>query len=313
MANRRHIYFELLEVPKGVVLLKKINIGIVGSNFSANIHMLSYQKLNQSKFQILGVASGKEENARLFAKKHALQNVYKSYDEMLKDPVIDAVDLCTPNYLHCEMIIAAAEAGKNIICEKPLTGAFGEGLKTDKVGSAPKRKLLKEALKNTENCVEAVRRNDIVFGYAENYVYAPPLVKMKRLLSKSGGTIFDIRADESHSGSHAKYAKTWKQAGGGSLIRMGSHPIGAALHIKQWEGSTKYGKPIRPKSVVADVASNTKMDSFVKEEEKFIKHGWVDVEDWSCVIITFEDDSKATVFSSDCTLRRTQQTRGLQL
>jgi predicted dehydrogenase len=52
--------------------LKKINIGIVGSNFSANLHMLSYPKLNQSKFQILGVASGKENNARVFSKKYAL-------------------------------------------------------------------------------------------------------------------------------------------------------------------------------------------------------------------------------------------------
>jgi len=78
--------------------MKKINIGIVGSKFSASLHMLSYQKLNQSKFQILGVASGKAENARAFAEKHGLQKAYKSYEEMVKDPNIDAVDLCTPNY-----------------------------------------------------------------------------------------------------------------------------------------------------------------------------------------------------------------------
>jgi predicted dehydrogenase len=258
--------------------MKKINIGIVGSKFSASLHMLSYQKLNQSKFQILGVASGKAENARTFAEKHGLPKAYKSYEDMLKDPDIDAVDLCTPNYLHCEMIVAAAEANKHIICEKPLTGAFGKGWDNNKVGFTPKRKLLKEALNNTEKCVEAVQKASIIFGYAENYVYATPLVKMKRLLSKSGGTIFDIRADESHSGSHAEYSKTWNQAGGGSLLRLGAHPIGAALHIKQWEGLTKYGKTIRPKYVT------------------------VDVEDWSCAIITFEDSSKATIFSSDCTL-----------
>jgi predicted dehydrogenase len=287
---------------EGSAFLKKINIGIVGSNFSANLHMLSYQKLNPSKFQILGVSSGKENNARVFSEKYGLRKVYSSYEQMLKDPEIDAVDLCTPNYLHSEMIIAAAEAGKNIICEKPLTGGFGRGLRTEKVGQAPKKELLREAMENTKKCVEAVNKAEIIFGYAENYVYAPPLVKMKRLLSKSGGTIFDIRADESHSGSHAEYSKTWKQAGGGSLIRMGSHAIGAALHIKQWEGLTKNGRPIRPKSVVADVGNNTKIDSFVQEDEKFIKHGWVDVEDWACAIITFEDSSKATVFSSDCTL-----------
>ena len=129
--------------------MKKINIGIVGSNFSANLHMLSYQKLNPSKFQILGVTSGKESNARLFSEKYGLKKVYCSYEQMLKDSEIDAVDLCTPNYLHSEMIVSAAEAGKNIICEKPLTGAFGRGLKIEDVGQAPKKELLKEALENT--------------------------------------------------------------------------------------------------------------------------------------------------------------------
>jgi predicted dehydrogenase len=289
-------------VIEGVGFLKKINIGVVGSAFSAGLHIRSYGKLNQSKFQVLGVASAKVENARLFAEKNALQKVYSDYEEMLRDPEIDVVDLCTPNNLHCDMIVAAAEAGKNIICEKPLTGAFGSGLGMELVGLAPKRILLKEAIENVDRCVAAVRRNGVVLGYAENYVYSPPLVKMKRLLSRSGGTIFDIRADESHSGSHAEYARTWSKAGGGSLIRLGSHPIGAVLHIKQWEGSMKFGKPIRPRSVVAEVGCNTKMASFMREEEKFIKHGWVDVEDWSCAIITFDDESRATVFASDCTL-----------
>ncbi len=282
--------------------MKKINIGIVGSKFAGSLHMLSYKKLNQSKFRVLSIACAKAENARVFAEKNGLQRVYTSYGEMLSDPKIDAVDICTPNYLHSDMVIAAAEAGKHIICEKPLTGAFGSGLKTNNVGLVFKSELMKEAMENTEKCVKAVRKADVIFGYAENYVYAPPLVKLKQLMSKSGGTIFDIRADESHSGSHAEYAKTWKQAGGGSLIRMGSHPIGAVLHIKQWEGLIKFGVAIRPKYVVAEVGNNTKMDSFMREGVKFIKHGWVDVEDWSCAIITFEDTSKATVFASDCTL-----------
>ncbi len=143
--------------------MKKIHIGIVGSKFSASLHMLSYQKLNQSKFQILGVASGNAENARTFAEKHGLPKAYKSYEDMLKDPDIDAVDLCTPNYLHCEMIVAAAEANKHIICEKPLTGAFGKGWDNNKVGFTPKRKLLKEALNNTEKCVEAVEKSQYYF------------------------------------------------------------------------------------------------------------------------------------------------------
>jgi len=54
--------------------------------------------------------------------------------------------------------------------------------------------------------------------------------------------------------------------------------------------------------VTAEVGCNTEVESFIREEEKHIKHGWVDVEDWSCAIITFEDTTKATVTASDCAL-----------
>ena len=56
----------------------------------------------------------------------------------------------------------------------------------------PKRKLLKEAMENTEKCVEAVRKSDVIFGYAENFVYALPIIKMKRLLLKTKLTKSDI-------------------------------------------------------------------------------------------------------------------------
>ena len=279
--------------------MDKINIGMVGTGFVASLHALTYQKLNGAKFQLLGVASGNPDNARAFAKKWAIAKPYPSFEAMLKDPDIHAVDLCTPNNLHRDMIIAAAQAGKHIICEKPLSGAFGEGKATDTPGLLPKRELLEEALANTRACVDAVKEHGVGFGYAENFVYAPPLVKAKRLLAQAKGTLMDIRAEESHSGSHAEYARQWKYAGGGSLLRMGAHPVGAALHLKAWEGRRRNGFPIRPRSVTAEVGNHTRIASFAAEAKKWIKTGWVDVEDWSCAIITFEDGSRATIHSSD--------------
>ena len=61
--------------------------------------------------------------------------------------------------------------------------------------------------------------------YAENFVYAPPVAKVRRFMERSGGAILDIRAEESHSGSHAAYARTWRTSGGGSLLRLGAHPF----------------------------------------------------------------------------------------
>ena len=85
-------------------------------------------------------------------------------------------------------------------------------------------------------------------------------------------------------------------------MRLGSHPIGSALHLKHYEGMLKQGSPIRPKSVTAEVGHHTKIESFRKEKKKYIVSEWEDVEDWGAMIIRFEDGSKATIFASDTLL-----------
>ena len=85
-------------------------------------------------------------------------------------------------------------------------------------------------------------------------------------------------------------------------MRLGSHPVGGVLHLKHYEGMLKYGRPTRPKSVMAEVGHHTKIDSFTKEKKKYVVSEWEDVEDWGVMIINFEDGSKATVFASDTVL-----------
>jgi predicted dehydrogenase len=82
-------------------------------------------------------------------------------------------------------------------------------------------------------------------------------------------------------------------------MRLGSHPIGAVLHLKHFEGMIRDGRPIRPKSVTGEVGQHTRIPSFQRESRRWLVDSWEDVEDWSAVIITFEDTSKATVFASD--------------
>jgi predicted dehydrogenase len=157
-------------------------------------------------------------------------------------------------------------------------------------------------MKNADAVVEACRRNKVTMGYAEDFVYAPPVAKLRRLMDASGGTILDLRAEESHSGSHASYSRRWATAGGGSMLRMGSHPIGAVIHLKHYEGMKKSGKPIRVKSVLADVAQLSKHPAVQAAPQKYLVTAWEDVEDWSAAILTFEDGTKATVFSTDVSL-----------
>ena len=61
-----------------------------------------------------------------FAKAHHVETIHATWQELLADRSIDVVSICVPNALHAEIAVAAARAGKHVICEKPLTGAFGK-------------------------------------------------------------------------------------------------------------------------------------------------------------------------------------------
>ena len=283
--------------------MERVRLGVVGAQLAAHLHLNNLSKLRGLKVDVVAVASQRMENAEAFARKFNVPHFYDDYRRILERPDIDIVDLCIPTDLHEAFSIEAAEAEKHIICEKPLTGYFGKERKEEQVGfSVPKAVMLKEALQGCDRVVEAVRRNRVKFMYAENWVYAPPLVKVKSLMKASGGTILEIRAEQGHSGSAAGYSRRWKTSGGGALMRLGSHPVGSVLHLKQCEGILKHGSPIRPKSVMAEVGHHTKIDSFTKEKKKYVVSEWEDVEDWGAMIINFEDGSNATVFGSDTVL-----------
>jgi predicted dehydrogenase len=78
------------------------------------------------------------------------------------------------------------------------------------------------------------------------------------------------------------------------------------LHLKYYEGELRDGKKIRPRFVTGEVGHHTRIPSFQKEQRKWVKTIWVDVEDWSGLFITFDDGSKATILASDGVLGGTR-------
>lgn len=286
--------------------MDRVKIGMVGSQFAADLHLRNLSKLRGTKVEVVAVASKNKDHAEAFANKYEITDFYDDYRRILDRKDIEVVDLCVSTDLHHRMAIQAAEAGKHIICEKPLTGYFGDG-------ETPRQRMMDEALKNASAVLQAVEKAKVKFCYAENFVYAPPLTKLKNLMKACQGTILDIRAEESHSGSHAVYSREWKTSGGGSLMRLGSHPIGAVLHLKHYEGMMKLGRPIHAQSVIGDIGHLTKMEGFRKEAKKWMVDSWVDVEDWSAALITFEDGSKATIHSTDVSLGGVKNLIGVYL
>jgi len=279
--------------------MEKVKIGLVGKGFAARLHLDSIAGLRGLKADVVAFAS-RNPNRDGFAKAYGIADCYDDYRRLLERSDIDIIDLCIPTDLHEQFCIEAAQAGKHIICEKPLTGYFGKDRPEGQVGfSVSKASMLRETMKACKRVASEVERNKIKFMYAENWVYAPPFVKLKHLVRASRGTILDIRSEMSHSGSQAPYSRQWKTSGGGSLMRLGAHPVGAVLHLKHYEGLLKNSKPIRAKSVTAEVGYHSKIESFRGESKKYLVSEWEDVEDWGMMVITFEDGAHATVFSSD--------------
>jgi predicted dehydrogenase len=294
--------------------MERVSIGMIGAQFAARFHMNSLAKLRGVKVDVVAVASQHLDHAEAFAGMYGIPDYYDDYRRLLERTDINIVDLCIPTDLHAEFCIEAARAGKHVICEKPLTGYFGKDRAEELVGFAVSKELmLKEALDDCNRVKRAVEENGVKFMYAENWVYAPPLAKLKSLIKASGGTVMDIRAEQSHSGSQAPYSRRWKTSGGGALMRLGAHPVGGVLHLKHYDGMLKQGKPIRVKSITAEVGQHAKMESFLKEKKKYLVSSWEDVEDWGAMVITFDDRSTATILASDGVLGGVRNTLSVYL
>ena len=288
--------------------MDQVKIAFIGTGFAARIHAEAYKQIPNVKIEITGVSSRNLDTAKKFCEECKIDFSLINVDsiDMIHSVDADIIDIVTPTHTHSYFAKEAAKAGKHIICEKPLTGYFGDPKipkeEQKDVGNTDKSTMLQEVLKECESLQKEIKKHNVIFGYAENWVYAPPIVKAKNLLQKAKSKILEIRCGESHSGSHSKYASEWKYTGGGALIRMGAHPYGAVIHLKQWEGLIREGIPIKPKSIIATTAKNRDLLEKLPKEQNYIVSKPKDVEDWSSGLITFEDGTNAVVIASDVTL-----------
>jgi len=284
--------------------MKPLGIGMAGARYGAHMHLANYAALPAGLVEVRGVCSRTQASADAFAAEAGLPFATHDFGALLAREDIDVVDICLPPALHHAFAIRAAEAGKHIIMEKPLTGYFGEPGDREPIGlHVPRTRMRAGALRNAEAVREAVRKAGVRFCYAENWVYAPPIAKMRRLIGASKGSVLELRAEENHSGSNSVFSREWKSTGGGVLLRMGVHSVGACLHLKQWEGQVRLGRAIRPVSVLADTAnlvhSEAARRASLAGANRWISSNPVDVENWANLVIGFEDGTRATVMVSD--------------
>jgi predicted dehydrogenase len=271
-------------------------VGLVGCGFVAELHMYAYRRVYGVDVEVKAVAA-RGDHVVAFAKHHGIGATYRSFDALIADRDIDVVDICTPPNLHASQIVQAMQAGKHVICEKPFAGYFGRDSDRAPIGKHVAKALMYERVcEEMEQTAAAIRATGKLFMYAEDWVYAPAVTKTAEILRATKDKILFMKGEESHSGSHAAHAAQWAMTGGGSLIRMGCHPLSAVLYLKQVEAKAR-GESIRVESVTGDVGN---VAACLKPDERaYIKAKPVDVEDWGTLTLTFSDGTKATIFSGD--------------
>ncbi|NUM55589.1 MAG: Gfo/Idh/MocA family oxidoreductase [Candidatus Hydrogenedentes bacterium] len=179
-----------------------IGIGLIGSQFIADIHAESFKHARGAR--CVAVASPTPGNARRFADKHCIAHAFTDYRELLKRDDIDGVVLCLPNYLHCEATVLAAEAGKHVLCEKPMC----------------------MNLREADTMMAACANAGVTFMYAEELCFAPKYVRAKQLADEGAlGRVYLVKQSEKHFGPHADWFWNVEQSGGGVLFDMGCHGI----------------------------------------------------------------------------------------
>jgi xylose dehydrogenase (NAD/NADP) len=160
---------------------------------------------------VVAIASREAEKAQKTAEKCGIPKAYSSYEQLLKDPAIDAVYIPLPNHLHKEWTIKAAQAGKHVLCEKPIALNHQE----------------------VKQMVEASEQAGVLLAEAFMYRHHPRYAQIQTVLQS--GEIGEIRGIHSNFTFHGEIEKSnvrYVQAmGGGSLYDIGVYPISAARMI----------------------------------------------------------------------------------
>ena len=275
-----------------------ITVGTVGAGYAARLHGNGYARVSGITVRLKTICDVNLELANSVKEQYGYENVTDNYDAMLADPEIDVIDIVTPPFLHCPMAIRALKAGKHVICEKPLTGYFGEKGE-ENVGFTNKAHMFKKVMEEMDQLKEVMASTDRKFMYAENFVYATPVHKAAEIIRAKKSKILFMKGEESLKGSSSPVAGKWNKTGGGILVRTGTHPLSGMLWLKQQEASAR-GETITVKSVSADVGVTSAC--LTEHEHRHITARPEDVEDYAAVTVTFSDGTKSLTIASDTVL-----------
>jgi predicted dehydrogenase len=211
-------------VPQSSLFMKKLNIGLIGCGFMGRTHSNAYRKVGNFfdlDYQpvLKAICDFNGEKAAAHAGRWGFESVETDWKKLLARKDIDLVDICLPNNVHAEVAIAAAQAGKMIICEKPLAMNGAQGLKM----------------------VQAIEKAGVPNLVSYNYRRVPAVTLAKQLIDEGRlGRIFHYRAKflqdwtisrDLPQGGDALWRLDVKVAGSGVTGDLLAHCIDTALWL----------------------------------------------------------------------------------
>jgi predicted dehydrogenase len=181
-----------------VAKITMLGTGLIGTFYTQTLHGL------RSRDRVVHVYSRSAERARAFAQARGIPHWSVDLKKAVRDPESEIVVVGLPNDVHKEAVRLAAEAGKAVLCTKPLGRTAAEALEM----------------------IRAVEKTGVFAGYLEDLVYSPKTLKALASTKKGAmGRILWTRSRETHPGPHSAWFWDPERSGGGAVVDMGCHCI----------------------------------------------------------------------------------------
>lgn len=179
-----------------------IRLGLIGTQFIGNLYCHSLRQVDGME----AVAVASPTSAAGFAERWQIPRHFSDWRDLLRGDTVDAVAIAVPNDLHAEIAVAAAGAGKHVLCEKPLALSLGEA----------------------DAMVAAAREAGTVLMYAENLLFVPMYQRVREIVRRGqAGKPFLVKQAQCHGGPYSPWFWDIARAGGGVVLDMGCHSIHA--------------------------------------------------------------------------------------
>ena len=218
------MFVDYLVENKGDKIMTKLKIGVIGAGSISDSHLQSYERNNQ--VEIYAICDLNEQRAKDKAARYGAQKVYVDYHDLVQDPDIDAVSICTWNTSHAEIAIAALDNGKNVLVEKPLTTSVEKALK------------IEEAVKRSGKTLQV--------GFVRRYASNTQIIKQFLDQDELGEVYFAKATCIRRFGNPGGWFADTERSGGGPLIDIGVHVIDVLWYlmgcpkVKSVSGNTYY-------------------------------------------------------------------------